>query len=429
MVGTLFFFSLVNRTALGDTASFSANPSLAANPKPLDAIEFRLMTFSPYDDIFAWFGHVAIEVRNTITGKSITYSFGGFSFGMEELLQYTLGRFVFWSYFDHTEGYLHHYEKEKRHIIFQTLDLTQDQKIKLGNLLVLHTSSKNSHYLYDHFRNNCATRIRDIVNETVDGALKTQTSVPTAQTYRDYVRRMMSHLPLISFIIHLFMNDNLDKPVTKWESMFLPDRLMVEFQGSYRPGQPEKARRTLVGKRTEKIGGKRTPYFDRAVRIPDTQQREYAYGTCLLLLFGLAAVRYRQETGFGRLFYPGLISLYGLFLGGLGLILFLVANFTDHRDVYANENLFLLNPMTFALLPLGMLRVFGKGRDVFAVTSILCGMVALAGIGLKILPVFDQSNGQTIRILLPAILLVAVTGLLDFKDDAGSKPQASVSKI
>ncbi len=78
----LFFTSITNAEQISRPNEFIP-PS---NQSVQETIEIRLITFSPYDDIFAWFGHSALEVINNKTGKSHAFNFGGFYFGVENLL-------------------------------------------------------------------------------------------------------------------------------------------------------------------------------------------------------------------------------------------------------------------------------------------------------------------------------------------------------
>ncbi|MBT4266944.1 MAG: hypothetical protein HOD85_22305, partial [Deltaproteobacteria bacterium] len=97
------------------------------------------------------------------------------------------------------------------------------------------------------------------------------------------------------------------------------------------------------------------------------------------------------------------------------VVLFFMAVIADHTDVFWNENFFLLNPLTFTLLPLGLLKIFGKAGRLFAVVSLLCGTLGVVGVVLKVLPAFDQGNGQQIRILLPMLIIMGITGFFELK--------------
>jgi hypothetical protein len=93
----------------------------------------------------------------------------------------------------------------------------------------------------------------------------------------------------------------------------------------------------------------------------------------------------------------------------LGTGLFVMGAFTDHSVTHRNENLFLWNPLTLALLPLGLMLAWGSRRAAPALRWTCTALAALTGLGvlLKALPVFDQANWNLIALLAPMTLGLA----------------------
>ncbi len=398
----------------------SATPKKTIERKavsPRDAIEVRLITFSPHGDLFAWFGHSALEVRNTITSQAFTFNFGGFYFDFEHMLQFSMGKFTFWSYALETERALVPYKRENRHIVFQNLNLTLAQKVKARKRLIESLQPDKRHYQYDHFLDNCSTRIRDIIDEALDGKLKEQTQQPADLTFRGFVHRMTYNYPHIDFLVMFIMNDTIDRPITQWDSMFLPDRLMAVIQSSQTPFMSNSGHAPLVIKQAEENIGEGIPYYGQKAKAADTVIRELIWGAILLVIFGVNAIFYiHRKKVFLRL-YPALVSGFGLIFGLLGTMLFFMMCFTEHKDTYWNENILLLNPITLLLLPVGIARLFGKAKPVFAWLSAFTGLVACSGLMLKVLPAFDQVNGQQFRVLLPALMVIGITGIVDLDNN------------
>jgi len=385
--------------------------------------EVSLLTFSPTDNLFEWFGHTALAVSDRATGHSTTYNFGGFSFGTDDLLMFTMGRFEFWSFAQETERVIRGYRLRGRHIIIQKLDLTPLQTARIYRSLLRAMLPPNRYYLYDHFQENCATRLRDIVDEALDGAIRIQSSDSTGRSYREHVHRMTAHLPMVNFLINFVLSDGVDETVSYWDTMFLPDRLMDVFQQVANPATG----RPLVRSRDEIISTIKSPFFSDNAAIPSTATRDASFGLIQLLLLGLAAWPYvrrsrAQRTPAGRL-YPLLASLFGAVYGLLGLVLFFMAVIGSHKDVYWNENFLLLNPVTFLLLPLGILKACGRSAGPFAAVSVLCGTGALLAVCLKLLPGFNQANGQQLIILVPSLLLIGLCGFLEFRRRAPGAQQ------
>lgn len=380
-----------------------------------DPFEIRLITFSPYDDIFTWFGHSALEVRNKQTGKAYTYNFGGFFFGIENLLEFTFGRFTFWSFAVETERALAPYQAENRHMVFQSLDLDRKQKRLVIRELVNALKPGNRFYQYDHFRNNCSTQLRDIIDRALEGQLKKQSTGTADLTYKEYIHRMTYHNPVLDFLLTFLLNDNLDQPISDWDSMFLPDRMMVVIQQVKKGNAAGLEDHPLVAERTElNVDPLNEFYLPKAI-VPNTRGREYLIGTILLFLFAIAAILYLGAPSKRQKFLPVLTSVFGMTFGVLGLGLFFMMCFTEHQDTYWNENILLLNPLTFLLFPVGILRIFDRSQALFRWLCLLNGTTGFLALFLKLLPTFDQVNAQQIRILLPVLITLGIVGMIDIK--------------
>ncbi len=381
---------------------------------PLFAIS--LITIAPTEHLFEWFGHTVLSVKNRRTGHATAYSFGGFSFRVNDFLMFTMGNFVFWSSSSDTGEMLERYRRKGRHIVVQQLKLTSLQTDRIIKKLNLAMKPGNRSYDYDHFRDNCATRLRDIVDTSMEGAIRRQSSEPAEMTIRDTIQRMTAHLPALNFLLHFLLSSGVDQPITHWETMFLPDRLMAVFQNTNNPetGSP------LVAKRSDVVPVTKSPFFRKEISVPQTEGRDWILGLTAGLLLMVSAWFYLRSQGGKRRFrglreraYPALVALFGAVFGLLGVVLFFMAVIASHKDVYWNENFFLLNPLTFVLLPLGLMRLSGKAPKAFSIVSLLCAAGAIVGFILQLLPAFSQDNGHQIRILLPTLLIIGVTGLLE----------------
>ncbi len=382
---------------------------------PADNIEVNLYTFSPHLSLFAWYGHTAIEVKNLKTGRGHMFNFGGFYFDYQHFVEYGLGRFQFWSFVLESQDALTPYRNEKRHIVVQTLRLNPQQKKRINKLLINALKPTNRFYNYNHFLDNCSTRIRDIIDDALEGELKKQSDQPSDLTYRDLIHRMMAPVPVVDFALLFFLNDFIDQPITHWDSMFLPDRLMAIVEAAHNPLIAGNGQKLLVEKRTEQNVGQGIPYFGRYATKVSTLRREVIFGMTMMVLLVLTAIPYLRNTHILQKLYPILISIFGVIFGLLGTILFIMMFFTQHQDTYWNENILLLNPVTLLLFPLGLRRMFGKGIRVFHLVSIACGTSALFAFCMKLLPMYDQGNAQQLRVLLPSLLIIGIVGAFGLK--------------
>lgn len=413
-LGLVIFFLALPIQLYSETGAVNGK-SPSKVPSEKDPFQIRLVTFSPHQSIFAWYGHSAIEVVNTNTGNAHLFNFGGFSFDYQHLAEFIFGRFEFWNFVLPTSRALVPYRLENRHIVFQELNLTAEQKKYIRQRLVQYLKPQNRYYIYDHFIDNCSTKIRDVIDDALAGKLKSQTMQIDDLTFRQYIHRMMVDEPLLDFGLNFILNDSVDKPITRWDSMFLPDRLMMVVQSSQTPNLSGEMQSPLVKKRIDHDEGAGVPFYTETVEPVNTVLREILWGVFLLVIMIVSAIFYIKKVNRIEKIYPTLISLFGLIFGMCGSILFFMMCFTEHKDTYWNENILLLNPITFLLFPLGIAHVFGGLKVTFCRVSALCGFFALLALLLKIVPMFDQSNAQQLRVLLPALLTIGLVGVLGLR--------------
>ena len=368
--------------------------------------ELSIYTFSPYDDVFAWFGHTAIELKNIHTGKAEMYNFGGFRFSLGELMLFVQGRFQFWSYKSPTDWMLQPYKREKRHVIIQKLALSEKETNYIVDRLNFYMKEENKYYTYDYFRNNCTTVIMDIIAEATKDrpesfSSKTK-STPTDLTLRMLVNRTTQHLPHYNFAFNFLLSDPIDKPLTQWQVMFLPD-LYMRYLREVKVTPP-----ILDSEKEIKLSESRF-YTDELKptlwnpNIPLFFGISVAISALLWLLFS----SYRKNNL--KFLYPLFLSISLLIPAILGVALSITMFYTDHSDTYYNENLFLLNPLTFIFVILSFLHIFGIAKKPFIYVGFFCGVLAILGVTLKgILPFLDQNNSLSIVTFLPIMLTIMV---------------------
>jgi hypothetical protein len=83
--------------------------------------------------------------------------------------------------------------------------------------------------------------------------------------------------------------------------------------------------------------------------------------------------------------------------------------FTDHVMAYRNENLFQANPLALVaalLLPFA-LRGWPRANRLTRAIGMALAALSVLGLALKVLPGFDQANGQVIGLALPIHLGMA----------------------
>jgi len=112
------------------------------------------------------------------------------------------------------------------------IDLTPEQARRVRDLMEWNEQPENRFYRYDYYRDNCSTRVRDVIDRVLGGALKSATAnAPSGVTYRWHTRRLVaegaSSIPMYT-VLEGGLGPAADRPISKWDEMFLPMRLRDE---------------------------------------------------------------------------------------------------------------------------------------------------------------------------------------------------------
>ena len=185
-------------------------------------------------------GHIAL----CVTQKGVMYSLRHLDPVEDRCYNYGIGDFhepvkMAWGFFRGANSFwvgrmipeemLQIYVQFDRTIWVQPLPLDADQKQKVIDKLESDIKPANRYYAYDHFADNCTTRIRDIIDNVTGGALKSMTDQTDGKTFRDLARdgfigmKSMSRLSLL--ITDIAMGRSTDRVPSYWERMFLPQYL------------------------------------------------------------------------------------------------------------------------------------------------------------------------------------------------------------
>jgi len=374
----------------------------------------QLVTIGPSDPLYTWWGHSALIVEDGRLGVSRFYNYGLFSFEQERfVLNFAMGRLWFQVGASDTERELAFYRYLGRRIRIQTLNLSPQKRLEMALFLENNILPQNRTYLYDHYYDNCATRVRDLIDATVGGQLAAATAVSGRMSLREHTRRYTEHNFFMDWLLMFLMSEVIDHPITKWDEMFLPSEVERNVEAlRYRDETGQV--RPLV---SESI-----VYFDapQARPVPDRASPIWFRALIPGLILGLPAlllgILVRKNRSW-RLF--GIYSsVIGLILGLPGGALFFMSTFTDHTVTYANENLFLANPLALAAVPLGLATAFGRGkrsRRLLQLFWFVLAALACVYLLLKLFAFFDQRNSGVLATILPLLFGFAAAAGLSWK--------------
>ena len=115
--------------------------------------------------------------------------------------------------------------------------LNKQQKSDVLSFLNENMRPENRAYAYDFFQDNCATRLRDIIEKHTMG-LAWPAPQDTLKTFRQIIKEYQQERPWTDFGIDLILGAPADKVATSREQAFIPDYLadmidgaMVQYSG------------------------------------------------------------------------------------------------------------------------------------------------------------------------------------------------------
>ena len=156
-----------------------------------DALTLKLAVIGPGDELYFWWGHIGLVVEDLRSGQSRFYDWGVFSFENENFfVNFAFGRLIYSCIATRAQLNYNVYTHTNRDITLYTLDLPSEKKEAVLRFAENNMLPENRDYNYHHFRDNCATRIRDILDLALDGKFREEfANAPSRFTYRQHVRR------------------------------------------------------------------------------------------------------------------------------------------------------------------------------------------------------------------------------------------------
>ena len=371
-------------------------------------LSIKLVTFGPGDDIPSYWGHTALIVEDARLHVSKIYNFGLYSFDRAMLLRFLKGRLIFSGGVSSAWGYLTYYRNQNRDVRIAVLNLPAKKKLWLARQLAISVLPENKNYVYDHYRNNCSTRLRDFIDRAVDGQFFEKMNKPGRMTLRQHTRRYIARNVFLEMALMYLMNDDIDRPIRVWDEMFLPDELERDVrQMSYVDSTGRK--RTLVQDYFVFYQAKRAA-------VPAAPPVHWPGALVTGVLLGLIAVFLtywwnRQPEWKRRVSFATYHLFIATLLGVPGLVLTLLASFTEHTVTYHNENLLLANILTFLLIPVsvGVLMDRPKAYLWLRYLWYLQALGSILALIVKLFPPFDQDNWLVMAFMSPINIGMALS--------------------
>jgi hypothetical protein len=373
---------------------------------------YKVAVYGPSDEIYIWWGHAALIIEYPKWNFSRIFDWGIFNYPSDNFLKDFLREEV---RYNSTSGYpdMDEYIDVDRDITVYTLNLDKRGKELIMAYVEDTVLTTNDFYDYHEFRDNCSTRIRDLINLGTGGQFKAVfDSSPGRMSIRQHIRRFTWDKPFSDWFLGFIMGQNLDAQVTPWDEMFLPvevARNIVDF--SYMDTSGVK-RKLVSGVQIVYSSKNRQPILNQPLT---TWPFALVAGLIVAALLFFVKVLINKFPCIGRILLGSLQSLLGLCLGASGCVL-VFGFLMDNDYIQQNVNILFVNPLLLLITPLGILcaissRKFETPRLFFEkCLRILWTYVFIAGfitVLLRITPFFFQQNQSVQGLILPIAFVLS----------------------
>jgi len=304
----IFLFWLSNASVFGQVNVLSDKTSVS------------VITCGTGNEVYSFFGHTAIRIKDPASNLDVVYNYGMFDFDTPNFvvkfskgdLQYFVGST---SFNDFTAQYIY----EKRSVAEQILNLSLEQKQKLFDKLNAALYSEDRYYTYKFIDRNCTTMVVDILNEILGEKAIAKTE-KTDETYREILYPYFNNHFYEQLGTSIIFGTKVDQNGTK---IFLP----LELEKSI----------SEIKYKNEPLLVKHRKILNMTAEAPFSWWNNIYTYLAFLLLVVLARVNNLN------MFYLAVVAFIGLIFSVMGLYSF-------HHELEYNYNILLFNPVLFLLI-------------------------------------------------------------------------------
>ena len=350
--------------------------------------QISVLTCGSGSELFESFGHTAIRICDTSQGIDIVYNYGIFDFNTEFFyLKFAQGKLSYMLAASSFNAFMQEYAYYGRAVYEQVLNFTTQEKQTFFHLIEENYKPENRYYQYDFFLDNCATRVRDIVSNS----LENRSFPPSCTTKTDYSFREL-FLPYTQnflwwrFGIDIALGSVADRKTSVWDCMYLPNDLMTQLDTTI-----------LTHSISSLVESKTTLLEETKVQsYPTLISPNMVFWLLLLLIVLLTFTEWKRKK------YVEWIDIILFFLVGLISLLVMYLWFiSDHSATKGNWNILWANPLFFYVL-------FRLRKTQYIVLQILTACLLLFLLGFGFLPQHFNTAFIPISLMLMVRILMLI---------------------
>ncbi|MBS0011020.1 MAG: DUF4105 domain-containing protein [Bacteroidales bacterium] len=348
--------------------------------------EVYLLTCDPGPESYTMYGHSALRLYDSLSGTDVVYNWGVFDFNTPNFnYKFAKGRLNYMLSAYSYKSFLNEYRPTNRSVYSQKLYIPEAELMKLKKLLDENLKPENVFYKYDFFRDNCATRIRDIIEDVYGNKLiYPDKEEDTKVTFRRRIDEFHQGVLWMDAGIDLLLGSPADEPCGFRESMFLPEYLMENLGEAH----------VVDGDKRVMLLGPTELVFDHVRPVYDTgiMKQPWFWLTVAFIVIFFFSIFIRS-----RVIHNAFDVVFWSVLTVLALLMIFLNYITDHEAMGNNFNMIWLNP----LIPISLYAIFSK----YKLYWFWRAQIALAVIFMLVIVIISQSINPA---FIPVILMIII---------------------
>jgi len=298
-----------------------------------------LLTCGQGKALYEAFGHSAIRVYDPSQGLDVVFNYGVFDFNQENFYaNFAKGNMLYMLGLSQTADFLFAYRNYGRSVREQVLNLDSAERVSVFRFLDNNLQVENRNYLYNYFRNNCSTKIPEMLDSALGKRIVWRHSdINGKASYRSLIYDYTVFNAWGRLGIDLGLGAVIDQSIGGKELNFLP----IELEKSI-------VRASIRREMTDfpLVIETKTLYEPAVFFASDPYFTGPVFLLTILLLTIFLSWYYSGKSSLPfRIFRT--IVLVGT--GALGLVELCIWLFTNHIDAAWNFNLLWANPLWLAI--------------------------------------------------------------------------------
>lgn len=229
--------------AQDDSDAAAPNDAPIAAPPPPVAPRVELVIVGPEDSAYSLYGHAALRVVDNPQDNpddARVFNFGITNFNRDNyVFDFLGGRVEFWGRIERWETVMRRWRRTDRTVTRFPVLLSSASLRQLVARMERDTQPENRNFVYDTFRENCATRLRDYLDTYSGGAVYATTGgKPSGRAFRQDVRQAYGNVTAILLGSEFAPGVEMDRPRDVWHMMYRPATLGSALQTVQVDGHP-----------------------------------------------------------------------------------------------------------------------------------------------------------------------------------------------